>query len=205
MPEVPIKKAVNRIKASARRRQGPVRKAQDAVPIADAMRDYWARGMLTFGTPAHQGGRGPRPEFAAWAGLDAARFDLPMSHGVDTRDRAWGVQSTAQELFAEAVGAEQVLFSTNGSSMSAHVAMLTVVGPGETLVMARNGHKSSFAGLVMSGARPVYLDPYYDEELEIALGPLATDLAAVLDEHPDARATMLFTPSYYGTSADVRA
>jgi len=205
MPEVPIKKAVNRIKASARRRQGPVRKAQDAVPIADAMRDYWARGMLTFGIPAHQGGRGPTPEFAAWAGLDAARFDLPMSHGVDTRDRAWGVQSTAQELFAEAVGAEQVLFSTNGSSMSAHVAMLTVAGPGDTLVMARNGHKSAFAGLVLTGARPVYLDPYYDEELEIALGPLAGDLARVLDQHPQATAALVFTPSYYGTSADVRA
>ena len=48
---------------------------------------------------------------------------------------------------------------------------MTVAGPSETLVMARNGHKSSFAGLVMSGARPVYVDPVYDEDLEIALGP----------------------------------
>src|SRR3954449_11111017 len=205
MDKIAVKKAVNKVKASVEKRRGPVRKDQDAVPIADAMRDYWERGMLTFGIPAHNGGRGPAPEFAQWLGGEVARCDLPMSHGVDTRDRAWGVVSTAQELFAEAVGAKQTLFSTNGSSMSVHVAMVTVVGPGETLVMARNGHKSSFAGLVLSGARPVYLDPYYDEELEIALGPLAADLAAVLDEHPDARATMLFTPSYYGTSADVRA
>src|SRR4051812_8822107 len=169
------------------------------------MRDYWDRGMLTFSIPAHNGGRGPAPEFTQWAGADVARFDLPLSHGVDTRDRAWGVQSAAQELFAEAVGARQTLFSTNGSSMSSHVAILTVAGPGETLVMARNGHKSAFAGLVLSGARPVYLDPVYDEELEIAHVPLAADLAALLDQHPDARAAMVFTPSYYGTSADVRA
>jgi arginine/lysine/ornithine decarboxylase len=84
--------------------------------------------------------------------------------------------------------------------MSVHVAIMAVVGPGETLVMARNGHKSSFAGLVLSGARPVYLDPYYDEELEIALGPLAGDLVTVLDGHPEARAALVFTPSYYGTS-----
>jgi len=182
-----------------------VRKDQDAVPMADAMRDYWDRGMLTFGIPAHNGGRGPAPEFTQWLGADVARCDLPMSHGMDTRDRAWGVLSTAQELFAEAVGAKQTLFSTNGSSMSVHVAMLTVAGGGRTLVLARNGHKSVFAGLVMSGARPVYLDPYYDDELEIALGPLAGDLAATLNEHPDASAAMLFTPSYYGTTADVRA
>src|SRR4051794_21236317 len=169
------------------------------------MRAYWDRGMLTFSIPAHNGGRGPAPEFTQWAGMDAARFDLPMSHGVDTRDRAWRVQSTAQELFAEAVGSKQTLFSTNGSSLSVHVAIMTVAGPGDTLVMARNGHKSSFAGLVMSGARPVYLDPVYDEELEIALGPRAEDLARVLGEHADAKAALVFTPSYYGTSADVAA
>src|SRR3954467_1146752 len=200
-----VKKAVNRVKAKAEQRRGPVRKDQHAVPIADAMRDFWDRGMLTFSIPAHNGGRGPAPEFTKWAGMDAARFDLPMSHGVDTRDRAWGVQSTAQELFAEAVGAKQTLFSTNGSSMRVHVAIMAVVGPGETLVMARNGHKSSFAGLVLSGARPVYIDPYYDEDLEIALGPLPEDFARVLDDHPGATAGLVFTPSYYGTSADVAA
>src|SRR5215212_6179040 len=112
-----VKKAVNRVKASVDALKGPVEKDQDSVPIADAMRAYWEKEMLTFSIPAHNGGRGPAPEFTQWAGIDAARFDLPLSHGVDTRDRAWKVQSTAQELFAEAVGAKQTLFSTNGSSM----------------------------------------------------------------------------------------
>src|SRR4051794_34033745 len=203
MTSTPIAKLLNRAKATAERRQGPVRKEQGAVPIADAMRDYWRRGMLTFSIPAHNGGRGPAPEFTHWAGMDAARSDLPMSHGLDTRDRAWGVQSAAQELFADAVGAEQTLFSTNGSSMNVHVAIMTVAGPGETLVMARNGHKSSFAGLILSGARPVYVEPWYDRDLQIALGPLPGDLASLLDAHADARGVLVFTPSYYGTSADI--
>src|SRR3954451_2722615 len=203
MDTVPVKKTVNRVKASLEKRKGPARKEQDAAPIADAVRDFWERGMLTFGIPAHNGGRGPATDIASLIGSQAVRCDLPMSHGVDTRDRAWEVQTTAQELFAEAVGAKQVLFSTNGSSLSVHVAIMAVAGPGDTLVMARNGHKSSFAGLVLSGARPVYVDPYYDEELEIALGPLPVDVAVALERHPDARAVMIFTPSYYGTSADI--
>src|SRR3954471_2250818 len=178
MDRTPVKKAVNQLKATVDRRKGPATKSQDAAPIADAMQAFWDRGMLTFTIPAHNGGRGPAPEFTRWAGLEAARFDLPMSHGVDTRDRAWQVQATAQELFAEAVGAKQVLFSTNGSSMNVHVAILTVAGRGDTIVMARSGHKSSFAGLVLSGARPIYVDPVYDEELESAHAPLAADLAA---------------------------
>src|SRR4051794_26622349 len=200
-----IKKSVNKAKASMAQRRGPVRKSQERAPIADAIEDYWRRDMLTFGIPAHNGGRGRAPGFTRWAGMDAARSDLPGSHGLDTRDRAWGVQEAAQELFADAVGATQTLFSTNGSSMSVHVAIMATAGPGQTLVMARNGHKSSFAGLVLSGARPVFVDPHYDEELEIAHVPLASEIAAALDSHPEARAALIFTPSYYGTSADVAA
>jgi len=199
------KKTINRIKASVERWQGPARKDPDAVPIADAMRAYRERDTLTFGIPAHSGGRGPAAEVTRWAGRDVVHFDLPMSHGVDTRHRSWQVQSTAQELFADAVGAKQTLFSTNGSSMSVHVAIMSVAGPGDTLVMARNGHKSAFAGLVLSGARPVYLEPVFDSELELAHPPTAGELGRALDSVTDARAVMVFTPSYYGTSADVTA
>src|SRR3954465_11312486 len=200
-----LEKLKNKAKATLEGRKSPVSKDQSTVPIADAMRDYWRRGMLTFSIPAHNGGRGVAPEFAKWLGENAARMDLPMSHGLDTRDRAWKVQSTAQELFAEAVGAKQTLFSTNGSSMSVHVALMTVVGPGEQIVMARNGHKSTFAGLILSGAHPVYAEPYYDEDLQIALGPLPEEFERILEMHPKAKAGLVFPPSYYGTSADVRA
>ena len=88
-------KLVNRLRTTVRQHQGPARRDRAATPIADAMSAYWERDMLTFGIPGHNGGRGPAPEFTRWAGAAAARFDLPMSHGVDTRDRAWGVLSTA--------------------------------------------------------------------------------------------------------------
>jgi arginine decarboxylase len=124
MPREPkaLEKLKNKTKATLEARKSKVSKDQSTVPIADAMRDYWKRGMLTFSIPAHNGGRGVAPEFTKWLAEDAARMDLPMSHGFDTRDRAWKVQSTAQELSADAVGAKQTLFSTNGSSMSMHVA-----------------------------------------------------------------------------------
>jgi len=194
----------NEAEAQSRAEGGPARMSQDAAPIADALENFWERDTLSFGVPAHQGGRGPEPEAALWAGIEAIRADAPMAHGVDRLDRSWQVQSTAQELFAEATGAQQTLFSTNGSSMSARVAMMAVAGPGETLLMARNGHKSAFAALVLSGANPVYVDPVYDEELEIAHGVEVSAMGAALEAHPEAKAAMVFTPSYYGTSADVR-
>src|SRR3954468_7672120 len=199
------RKAANRVRTLLRKQEGPARADQATAPFADAIADYWSKDRLSFSIPAHSGGRGPAPEFTRWAGAQAARADLPASHGLDTRDRAWQVQATAQQLFADAVGARQTLFSTNGSTLSAHVAILTVAGPGETLVMPRSGHKSAFTGLVLAGARPVYVEPYYDEELELVHEVAADDLASTLDANPSAKAAMVFTPSYYGTSGDVKA
>jgi arginine/lysine/ornithine decarboxylase len=179
------------------------RTLQDNAPIAEGIADAWERDQLSFAIPAHCGGIGPVAEIALWAGEQVIRADLAMSHAVDTRDRRLGLQQQAQDLFAEAVGAKETKFSTNGSSMSVHVALTTVAPPGATVAVARNSHKSAFAGLVLSGARPVYIEPVHDEELELAHPPRVEDVAAALDADPCA--VFIATPSYYGVAADVRA
>src|SRR3954453_1784192 len=141
----------NQEKAEAEAERGPARSEPDAAPIGDALAAFHERGDLAFGIPAHRAGTGDiTPDAAAWAGPEAFRSDVGMNNGVDTRHQSWQVEPTAMELFAEAVGADQTLFSTNGSTLNVHVAMLTAVSPGEKLVMARNGHKSAFSGLVLS-------------------------------------------------------
>jgi arginine decarboxylase len=196
----------NQQKAEAEAERGPVREDAVTSPVGDAIRDFHARGDLAFGIPAHRSGTGDvRPDGAEWAGEQAFRADLGMNNGVDNRHQSWQVEPTAMERFAQAVGADQTLFSTNGSSENVHVAMMTAVQPGETLVLAHNGHKSAFAGLVLSGARPVYVDPVYDSVWQVAHGVDPAELDRVLDAHADAKAVMVFTPTYYGVSADVKA
>src|SRR3954462_9697658 len=93
-----------------------------------------------------------------------------------------GRSSRPRCLFAEAVGPEEALLSTNGSTENVHVAMMAAVRPGQKLVMARNGHKSAFSGLVLSGAMPVYLDPDYDDHWQIAHGVDPRRLEQALQE-----------------------
>lgn len=196
----------NEAKADEEARRGPVEGGADDAPIGGAIRDFWARDALSLAIPAHRGGRGGvRPDAAEWIGAEGFAADLGMNKGVDNRHQTWRVEPTAMQLFADAVGADQTLFSTNGSTENVHVAIMTAVRPGETLVMARNGHKSAFAGLVLSGAMPVYVDAQYDDRWQVAHGVDPAALERVLGEHPAARAVLVFTPSYYGVSADVSA
>src|SRR5215211_4871733 len=74
MDTTSARKKVNTAKAALRKKRGPASTSQDAAPIADAMREFWEADRLAFGIPAHGGGRGPVPEFAQWAGMDAARY-----------------------------------------------------------------------------------------------------------------------------------
>src|SRR3954447_12985216 len=173
----------NQEKAQREGERGPAVMEPDAAPIGDAIRDFHARNALAFGIPAHRAGTGDVvPDAAAWAGEQAFRGDPGMNNGVDNRHQSWQVEPTAMQLFAQAVGAAQTLFSTNGSTENVHVAMMAAIKPGETIVMARNGHKSAFSGLVLSGARPVYVDPVYDGRWQVAHGVDPAELERVLAE-----------------------
>jgi arginine decarboxylase len=191
-------------KAEKESKEGPVRKEADAMPIGEAVEDFHRRGDLSLGIPAHRSGTGRSvPQTRRWAGEQAFRADVGMNNGVDNRHQSWQVETTAMELFAEAVGADETLFSTNGSTENVHAAMMAVARPGETLVMARNGHKSAFSGLVLSGVMPVYVEPEYDPRWQVAHGIDPAKLEATLQAHPEAVAALVFTPTYYGVSADV--
>jgi arginine decarboxylase len=196
----------NEAKAEEEQERGPAKKDPATAPVGDAIEDFHNRDALAFGIPAHRAGTGEvQPDAARWTGMQAFRADPGMNNGVDNRHQSWQVEPTAMELFAEAVGADQTLFSTNGSSLNVHVALLTVAHPGESVVMARNGHKSAFSALVLSGAMPIYVDPVYDERWAVAHGVEPDELDRVLGAHPEAKAAIMFTPTYYGVSADVKS
>lgn len=203
---------IDQLNGAARRKtetksaDGPVRPDPSTPPIGDALVDFHDRDAVLFGIPAHRSGTGELDlDATRWTGVGAFRADVGMNKGVDTRTQGWEVEATAMERFADAVGADETLFSTNGSTENVHVAILAAVSPGETIIVARNGHKSTFAGLVLSGARPVYVDPVYDERWQIAHGVDPAELERVMDAHPEARAVMIFTPSYYGVGSDIEA
>src|SRR3954470_13875382 len=112
----------NEAKAEDEQERWPVEKDPATVPVGDAIEDFHQRDALSFGIPAHRGGTGEvQPDAARWTGMQAFRADPGMNNGVDNRHQSWQVQATAMELFAEAVGADQTLFSTNGSSLNVHV------------------------------------------------------------------------------------
>jgi arginine/lysine/ornithine decarboxylase len=178
---------------------------QSQAPLLDAVAAYHQRDEMGFTPPGHKQGRGTDPRVLATLGEGVFRSDLLATAGLDDRMSSQGVLKQAEELMADAVGAEHTFFTTCGSSLSVKAAMLAVSGPDEKLLVSRDAHKSVTAGLILAGIRPIWVEPNWDARLHLAHPPAPEAFEEQFKAHPDARGALVVSPTPYGTSGDLAA
>jgi arginine/lysine/ornithine decarboxylase len=178
---------------------------QSRTPYFQALLDYVDAGVLPFHTPGHIQGVGMDLAFREFVGDNVCAIDLTPMPGIDDLLQPTESIKEAQELAAEAWGAENTFFLINGSTSGNQCMMMTAVNPGDKIAVPRNSHKSMLGGLVMSGAEPIYMHPEVDVELRIDHCVTPETVADTLREHPDVVAVYLVSPTYYGVAADLAA
>ena len=106
--------------------------------------------------------------------------------------------SEAQRLSSEIFGTALSCYVTNGTSTSNTARLMTLLKPGETVLVDRNCHKSVHHAIVMAGAVPRYLPARWNPRLGV-WGPVALgDIAAALGEKSPPRLLVLTTCTYEG-------
>jgi lysine decarboxylase len=171
-------------------------------PLFDTLSRYARGGIYGFHTPAHKGGAFADEDLRALVGPDGLALDLPGMTATDNTFHPTGPVRDAQRLAAELMGAGETFFLSAGSTLGVATALLAAVPPGETVALPRNIHRSVVAGLVLSGARPRFIE--HDVLAECgALGVSAEKLAVALEAKPQAAAVLLTRPSYYGLARDL--
>lgn len=178
-------------------------------PFFDALREYVLMAKDAWHTPGHSSGDSLRGSpwssaFREFVGENLLRADLSVS--VDMLDSLLdpkGVIAQAQEMAAQAFGAQRTFFATNGTSTANKVIFQTLLAPGDTLLLDRNCHKSVHHGVVLSGARPVYLDSSINRTYGL-FGPVPKrTLFAAIEANPHAKALILTSCTYDGLRYDL--
>ena len=82
----------------------------------------------------------------------------------------------------------------NGSTCGNEAMILAGALEGQEIMIARNAHKSAMMGLIMSGARPVYVSPQVLGEWGIQGGITPKDVEHCFKEHPGCRALFMVSP-----------
>jgi arginine decarboxylase len=179
--------------------------SQTKTPLLDALCDRISRPHAPFYAPGHKGGQGISQPLVELLGAQVFRSDLPELPELDNLFNPEGVIGEAQNLAAEAFGAEYTRFLANGSTCGIIAAIVATCGPGDKIILPRNIHSSAISGLILSGAIPIFVNPEYNFDWDIANCITPESAAAALKQHPDAKAVMVVYPTYHGVCGDLRA
>ncbi|MGL6167896.1 MAG: aminotransferase class I/II-fold pyridoxal phosphate-dependent enzyme [Fusobacteriaceae bacterium] len=178
---------------------------QQKTPIFSTLKDVYAgRDITPFHVPGHKRGKGVDPEYYEFMGNGIFSIDVTIFKMVDGLHQPKSCIKEAQELVADAYGVKKSFFAVNGTSGAIQTMIMTVVNSGEKILVPRNVHKSVSAGITLSGAIPVYMNPEIDENLGIAHGVKPQTVETMLKQHPDIKAVLLINPTYYGIATDLK-
>jgi len=151
--------------------------------------------------PFHMPGHKSKPQFL-YGGLNSA--DITEIYGADVLCSPKGVLFNLQKRMAKLFGANESFLLTNGSTCGVISALLSVCNRGDTVVAAKNAHKSFFSGIELSGANVVYVMPDITKYgFAGAVSPQAVEQA--LKKNKQAKAVFITSPTYEGVVSDINA
>lgn len=176
---------------------------QTKTPLFDALMEYVDNNTIPFHVPGHKKGQGMDNKFKNFVGTNVLSIDVTVFKQVDSLHKPTGPIKFAQELAADAHNADSTFFSIHGTSGAIQAMIMSVVTQGDKIIIPRNVHKSITAGVILSGATPVYMTPEIHNEVGVALNVTPQTVKETLEQNPDAKAVLIVNPTYYGVSTDI--
>lgn len=176
---------------------------QTKAPIFEALNQYKNMRVLPFDVPGHKQGRG-NDALREFLGDKCMSVDVNSMKPLDNLMHPTSVIKEAEELAAEAFGADCTFFMVNGTSSSVQAMLMSALKENDKVIMPRNVHKSAINSLILIGAIPVYINPGIHKRLGISLGMDTDDVIKAMDKHPNAKAIFLNNPTYYGICSDLK-
>lgn len=175
---------------------------QERMPLFEALIRYAQQDVVPFDVPGHKMGAQMNP-LKETLGDMALRMDVNSMKELDLLSHPQSVIKEAQELAAEAFGADHAYFLVNGTTVGIQAMIMAACKPGDTLLVPRNAHKSVMDGIIMSGTNPIFIQPEVDYRFGIAHSVTAEKAEALLDAHPETSAILITYPTYFGSVGEL--
>ena len=176
---------------------------QNRLPFVESLEKYKEQHMVPFHTPGHKIGVGAPTLLTEWMG-PALPYDLGLMYAIDDYHEPERELLEAQQLAAQAFGADYTWFSINGTSGAIQMMIMSAVKEGDSIIIPREAHCSVHNSLVLSGANPIYMKGRFHQRWGIPIGVTTEETIATMEAHPEAKAILLVHPNYYGVGVDVK-
>jgi len=176
---------------------------QDKVPLLEGMKEYASRDIAEFYIPGHKRGKGVRI-LADYFGEQLMQLDASSIPALDNVGNPTGIIKEARDLFADAYGADVAFFMANGSTSACHAMLMSVLSPGDKILMPKTIHKSALNGLILCGGIPVYMKSEVCTKEGLTKNVSVEEIRNQLDANPDVKAVFVLNPTYFGYVSDLK-
>ena len=113
------------------------------------------------------------------------------------------LQDRANRLYGEDRADLETRLLVNGATCGILAAVSALTNEGDTVIVARNAHRSLYHALYLRRLRVVYISPQVSDKYPFA-GPVSPDdLANAITLAPEAKAVFITSPTYEGVLSDV--
>lgn len=167
--------------------------------IYDRLTEYSNSDYYGFHMPGH------KRNLNMLGGSKPYEIDITEIEGFDDLHHADGILEDAQRRAAKVYHADETHFLVNGSTVGILSAIAGVTNKGDTILVARNCHKSVYHAIYMNELKPVYLMPAFDSDAQLNTEVSADDVREALEKNPKIRAVVIVSPTYDGVVSDVEA
>ncbi|MBR1738482.1 MAG: aminotransferase class I/II-fold pyridoxal phosphate-dependent enzyme, partial [Firmicutes bacterium] len=175
---------------------------QKLTPIYTALSKYKEDPIVHFDVPGHKKNK---DSFIAKAlGADLVSLDANSTKELDMLSHPVGIIAEAEDLLAEAYGADDAFMLVNGSTSGVLAMILSACSPKDKIIIPRNVHKSVINAIILAGATPIFIQPEIDYDYGIANGIKVDAVKETIKAHPDAKALFVINPTYFGVASDLR-
>ncbi|MDL2289090.1 aminotransferase class I/II-fold pyridoxal phosphate-dependent enzyme, partial [Oscillospiraceae bacterium OttesenSCG-928-F05] len=168
---------------------------ENITPLYRALADYAAGNPTRFHMPGHKGRRITE--------LPLETLDVTELGATGDLYALSGPVREAERAATGAFGAADCFFLTGGATQGLLAMLALHCPPGSKILVDRNCHRAVLHGMVLLDLRPVFIYPKYNDRYGITISIEKSALEAALDAHPDSRALVVTSPTYYGVGLDI--
>ncbi len=138
------------------------------------------------------------------------RIDITEIEGFDNLHQPEDILRSLSERLAKLYGAGKSYPLVNGSTAGILAGISAATRPGDSVLIARNSHKSVYHGAMLRGLKPVYCYPQKLGKISVNGGILPENIEDLLIKHQEIKRqeiklVVITSPTYEGVVSDVRA
>ncbi|KRF28700.1 aminotransferase class I/II-fold pyridoxal phosphate-dependent enzyme [Paenibacillus sp. Soil787] len=176
---------------------------QSPAPLFEAMVAHHDKNPASFHVPGHKSGQGLLDEGTSFL-KTVMSIDYTEITGLDDLHHAEGVIREAEQLAADCFGAEETYFLIGGSTVGNLAMISAVCGKDDIILVQRNVHKSVIHGLMLAGAKAVFIAPGIHPESGVATRLAIDDVKQALLQYSEAKGLFITNPNYYGNGVNLK-